>query len=190
MREEADRLNEDIQNLLDATRISNEGIRPHAEWVDPAISSTPRSNTSAAARRASAQRRGRRGSAADPVDPTLIEKALGQLIENAVKYSPPGSSIEIKAEQATRMRAHRRARPGGRVSPTSGTDLGALLSQPAASRHTSQGSGLGLWIARALMTACGGHVEAYSAGVGAGRDVLPATCRCAAPESGSNRGRR
>ena len=35
LREEAERLNDHIQNLLDATRISNEGIQPHAEWVDP-----------------------------------------------------------------------------------------------------------------------------------------------------------
>jgi len=35
MREEGERLNTDIQNLLDATRISHEGIRPQEEWVDP-----------------------------------------------------------------------------------------------------------------------------------------------------------
>ena len=31
----ANRLNSEIQNLLDATRIANDGIRPHSEWVDP-----------------------------------------------------------------------------------------------------------------------------------------------------------
>ena len=36
IREEADRLNHDIQNLLDATRISSEGVRPKREWIDPA----------------------------------------------------------------------------------------------------------------------------------------------------------
>ena len=32
---EAQRLDGDIQNLLDATRISSEGIKPHLGWVDP-----------------------------------------------------------------------------------------------------------------------------------------------------------
>ena len=35
MQEEAERLDDHIQNLLDSTRISSEGIRPHPEWVDP-----------------------------------------------------------------------------------------------------------------------------------------------------------
>ena len=36
VRDEAERLNNDIQNLLDATRISSDGIKPHMEWADPA----------------------------------------------------------------------------------------------------------------------------------------------------------
>ena len=36
VRDEAERLNNDIQNLLDATRISSDGVKPHAEWADPA----------------------------------------------------------------------------------------------------------------------------------------------------------
>jgi two-component system sensor histidine kinase KdpD len=36
VRDEAERLNNDIQNLLDATRISSDGINPHMEWADPA----------------------------------------------------------------------------------------------------------------------------------------------------------
>ena len=35
LHEEAERLNDLIQDLLDASRISSDGIRPHAEWVDP-----------------------------------------------------------------------------------------------------------------------------------------------------------
>ena len=35
VRDEAERLNNDIQNLLDATRISREQIRPRQEWIEP-----------------------------------------------------------------------------------------------------------------------------------------------------------
>src|ERR1700730_1534647 len=36
VRDEAERLNNDIQNLLDATRISREQIKPRMEWIEPA----------------------------------------------------------------------------------------------------------------------------------------------------------
>ncbi len=35
VRDEAERLNNDIQNLLDATRISRQQIRPRQEWIEP-----------------------------------------------------------------------------------------------------------------------------------------------------------
>ncbi|MGH6969865.1 MAG: DUF4118 domain-containing protein, partial [Stellaceae bacterium] len=35
VRDEAERLNGDIQNLLDASRISSGGVRPRTEWADP-----------------------------------------------------------------------------------------------------------------------------------------------------------
>src|SRR5262249_58399398 len=35
VRDEADRLNNEIQNLLDATRISREQIRPRQEGIEP-----------------------------------------------------------------------------------------------------------------------------------------------------------
>ncbi len=35
VRDEAERLNNDIQNLLDATRISREQIKPRQEWIEP-----------------------------------------------------------------------------------------------------------------------------------------------------------
>ena len=36
VRDEAERLNNDIQNLLDATRICRDGVKPRIEWADPA----------------------------------------------------------------------------------------------------------------------------------------------------------
>ena len=41
----------------------------------------------------------------------------------------------------------------------------------ARTRETTSGSGLGLWIARAFVMACGGRIEAASEGVGCGSVV-------------------
>ena len=35
VRDEAERLNNDIQNLLDATRISRQQVKPRPEWIEP-----------------------------------------------------------------------------------------------------------------------------------------------------------
>lgn len=179
VRHEADRLNADIQNLLDATRISNEGVRPHPEWADleDIISG------------ALARKRARLGdrpvalSVADDlplvyVDPSMIESALGQLIENAAKYSPADQPIAISAAQ-----------DGGAIS-IKVVDQGAGLAfgepekvfqrfyRSPRTAGVVPGSGLGLWIARALVEACGGQVRAFSLGAGHGTTLridLPVT---------------
>ena len=87
---ETERLNNVIQNLLDATRISSEGLRPRFEWAEVADIVN-----------AAIERRGGR-LAGHPlevdlaaelplvyVDQVMVEQALGQLLDNAAKYSPP-----------------------------------------------------------------------------------------------------
>ena len=167
--EEAERLNDHIQNLLDSTRISSEGIRPHNEWVDPG------DIVNAAIDRKQRALAGHRLSVVIEtdlplvhVDPALIERALEHLIENAAKYSPADSLIEVRAE---------RERGEVRLAVT---DNGVGLSREERGRIWERfyrsprlrerigGSGLGLWIAQALVAACQGRAEAFSAGVGRG----------------------
>jgi K+-sensing histidine kinase KdpD len=165
LHEEADRLNEHIQNLLDATRIKTDGVRPRIEWVDPGdIVST------ALDRKADLLARHRLGVRVSPdlplvrTDPALIEKALGQLLENAAKYSPAGTLIEVIAEKRdATVRVAVRDQGAGFASDERDMIWERFYRSP---RHRDKvaGSGLGLWIARALATACGATVEAYSAG--------------------------
>jgi two-component system sensor histidine kinase KdpD len=168
LQQESERLNGSIQNLLDATRISNEGIRPHPEWVDPS------DIVNAAVKRKSRVLARHCVTVTVPdhlpllhIDPVLIENALGHLIENAAEYSEPSSSIEITVEkigdkirfavqdQGIGISAHERTRMWERFY--------------RGSRHAAvAGSGLGLWITRALVVASGGDVDAHSEGVGRG----------------------
>jgi two-component system sensor histidine kinase KdpD len=98
LHEEAGRLNDDIQNLLDAIRITNEEVRARAEWVDLA------DVVNAAVERRRARLVGRPVNldlAANlplvKVEARLIEQAVGHILENAAKYSPPGSPIAVRA---------------------------------------------------------------------------------------------
>jgi two-component system sensor histidine kinase KdpD len=170
--DEAERLNNDIQNLLDATRISSNGVKPHMEWADPA------DIVNSAVERCRRRFADRRVSIVVPadlplvhVDAVLVQQALVQTIDNAVKYSSSNSHISIE------VKAH-----DGRIT-LSVSDEGAGLTQAERTlmwdrfvrgeRHatTTSGSGLGLWIANAFIAANGGKMHAISDGPGLGSVV-------------------
>ena len=100
LEEEAIQLNDHIQNLLDATRINAHGVLPRKEWVDPNDIVN-----AALARRQAVLTEHRLNIAIDDdlpmlfVDAMLIKRSLGQVIENAAKYSPRYSTIAIRASQ-------------------------------------------------------------------------------------------
>lgn len=179
VRSEAERLNDDIQNLLDATRISSDGIKPQAEWADPG------DIIDSALDRCRGRMAGHHVVLNIPpdlpliyVDPVLVKQALVQLFDNAAKYSPPGSQINVAA----------RARDGRMVLSVSDQGSGfTATEQPQiwdrfvrGERHaaTTSGSGLGLWIANAFIAANGGKMNAVSDGPGKGATLaieLPVT---------------
>jgi two-component system, OmpR family, sensor histidine kinase KdpD len=164
LHEEAGRLNDDIQNLLDAIRITNEEVRARAEWVDLA------DVVNAAIERRRPRLVGRPVNldlAPDlplvKVEARLIEQALGHILENAAKYSPSGLPIAVRAAADTEQVV------------LSVQDRGIGLTREEieqiwdrsfrGGRHPDVGgTGLGLWIARAFVVANGGKVEAVSAG--------------------------
>jgi len=179
VRDEAERLNNDIQNLLDATRISSNGVRPRMEWADPA--DIVHSAIERCSRRL-ADRRLTLDLPSDPplvhVDPVLVQQALVQIFDNAVKYSRTGSRIFVA------IRAH------DRCIVLSVTDQGEGLTTDEQHQMwgrfvrgerlaaTTSGSGLGLWIANAFIAANGGMMHADSDGPGLGTTVsieLPVT---------------
>ena len=186
LQKEAERLNSDIQNLLDATRISSEGIRPNWQWVDL------EDIINGALARKQGLLTGYRIvlCVADDlplafIDATLVESAIGQLIENAAKYSPPGAPISISAAQSGSTIGIKIRDEGAGLSTD---ELGRIFERFYRSpRHASNvsGSGLGLWIARSLVAACGGSIRAFSDGPDRGTTMtinLPIKSQPAADE--------
>jgi two-component system sensor histidine kinase KdpD len=178
VREEAERLNNDIQNLLDATRVSRQDLQPQRQWVDPAdIINT------AIERRLGLLRDHIVMSDIQPdlplvhVDPMLIEQALGQILDNAAKYSPLGSAIKVTACADSDGAVLSVSDEGFGLTPEEHSKLWERFFR--GERHLTRiaGSGLGLWIARAFVAANGGKLEAASAGTGQGTTIamrLPA----------------
>jgi K+-sensing histidine kinase KdpD len=104
MHHDAMRLDHDLQNILDGARITDNGIAPKFALMDPA-------DTVAAAIKKRSHRiafhRLKLDIEADlpliNVDSGLLEQALGQILENAAKYSPPNSEISIRARTEDRQ---------------------------------------------------------------------------------------
>jgi two-component system sensor histidine kinase SenX3 len=91
-------------------------------------------------------------------DPDLMALALRQLIDNALKYSPPGSPIEIAGE-SNEGRVILRIRDQGPGIPLREREriFDKFYRWQATSSHIP-GTGLGLYIAREITRAHGGDV--------------------------------
>jgi K+-sensing histidine kinase KdpD len=168
-----------IQNLLNATRVTAGGVNPHLEWADP------RDIVNAAIRQ-----RARRLAAHKietefvedlplvNVDSGLIEESCGQLLENAAKYSPSGStiSVSVKAEQGHVILSI--SDHGVGITPDEQQFLGRRSFRSQRHQATIPGSGLGFWIASTFVTANGGTIGISSPGQGLGTTAsitLPAS---------------
>jgi two-component system sensor histidine kinase KdpD len=188
VRDEAERLNSEIQNLLDATRISREQIRPRQEWIEP------QDIVNAALGRRRRRLSGHHVSLDMDsnlpfiyVDPVLVEQAFGQIVDNAAKYSPPGSPITVAAKRNGRDIVLSVRDEGAGLTAQESTQLGERFFRGPRHATTTSGSGLGLWIAKAFVSANGGKIEAASAGADRGTTVsihLPFATPASQPEVG------
>lgn len=112
-----------------------------------------------------------------PIDELLIEQVLLNLVENAIRYAPPGSPIEITArreEGAVLVEVLDRG-PGVPPGQEEAVFERFYRATPADSAGAGAGSGLGLTICRGIITAHGGHIwfEPRPGGGAAVRFTLP-----------------
>ncbi len=167
--DEASQLDTDIQNLLNATRITKQGLHPQREWVDP--TDIVNAAIKQRSRRLAAHRLTVNIARDLPfvvVHSTMIEQVLGQLLENAAKYSQTGSTIQVSARSEQDRVALSVCDEGAGLTPEETQQLFQRAFRSP--RHVANipGSGLGLWIANTFVTANGGTLEVTSEGAGLG----------------------
>ena len=172
VRDEADRLNNDIQNLLDATTISRAQVRPKLQWVEPV------DIVNSALQRRQRRLAGRKviidldsNLPIVHVDPGQIEQALVQILDNAAKYSDADSQIDVTArpnDHAVVLSVHDR---GAGLTEGEKRRVGERFYRGPRHAGLTPGSGLGLWVADAFITANGGRVEVESPGADHGTTV-------------------
>jgi two-component system sensor histidine kinase KdpD len=159
MHEEAERLDRLVQNLLEMTRLESGGVRLRKQWH------TIEEMVGAALHRFAARLSGRPVITRLPpdlplveVDELLIGQVLVNLVDNALRYSPEGSPIDVSASVVD----------GGVVVEIADRGPGLAAGDEArvfekfyrGPTVPSRGSGLGLSICRGLVEAHGGRIEA------------------------------
>jgi two-component system, OmpR family, sensor histidine kinase KdpD len=170
--QESERLNIEIENILDASRISGHGLQPKLEWGEPA------DFVNAALQRCRNRLTGRAVEVVLPdelvllrIDSVLMERALGQILDNAAKYSPPETPISVSGHLESGQFVLSVADLGVGLDADDHTLLGQKFFRGNRHSQVTSGLGLGFWIASAFVAVNDGMIEAASEGVNKGMTV-------------------
>jgi two-component system sensor histidine kinase KdpD len=178
---ELDRLTRLFDHILDMARIDALAVTAEPQWVTPAdvidaavsyvggVLDAHHLNVEASA------------DTAVRIDPKLTSSALAQLLENAARYSPAASTIDVRAF----VRNGEVRISVGDVGPGLQADDVSRLFEPffrGTAAHMSTGTGMGLAIARGLLAAEQGRIWAENNDAGGARFwiAVPAETRPAA----------
>jgi len=96
------------------------------------------------------------------MDVELIKKVLSHLLENAAKYSPPGSPIFISCEVTNGRLITNVADRGAGIDDLERSLIFDKFYRGQGQRHRIQGTGMGLAIVKAIVEAHGGRIGVTS----------------------------
>jgi two-component system sensor histidine kinase KdpD len=161
IQEEAERLNRFIANLLDMTRLESGTAIPNLSLIDigEVVGSTLRR-----AERLLAGHHVETTLAPNlpmvRLDPVLFEQVLFNLLDNAAKYAPIGTTVRIESKQERALVVLRIADEGPGIPQTDLERVFDKFYRVRKSDSQRAGTGLGLAICRGFVEAMGGTIEA------------------------------
>ena len=167
IREEAERLNGYVGNLLDMTRLEGDALRPQVGLFD--IREVLAGAVARVQRRLGSRLVTQDFPAGLPLvelDPSLLEQAVVNILENAHAYSAPDTPIEVAAYE-DRSNVVVSIEDEGKGIPTEQLqrvfDRFRRIEEPSdRSRDRGKGVGLGLSISKGFVEAMGGRIAAAS----------------------------
>ena len=163
IREEAERLNRYVGNLLDMTRLEGGALVTRKDWTDL------RDVLNAAMERLSRRLGDRRFQVDFPdrlsmvkADAGLLEQALVNILENAVAYSPDGTAIDVAAYEDQRNVVVSIEDEGPGIPTAELERVFERFRRMEQASDRGKGAGLGLAISKGFVDAMGGRIAAAS----------------------------
>jgi signal transduction histidine kinase/CheY-like chemotaxis protein len=159
-----------VDDLLDLSRVSRGRIALQREPVE--LGAVAEAALEACRSLAESHRVEHVG-AAEPLwvdgDPVRLEQVITNLLQNALKYTPPDKRVELSVARRDDHAVVTVRDEGIGIHPEALERIFDTFTQLSPSLARSRGGlGLGLSLVRYLVRLHGGHVEAHSAGPGTG----------------------
>ena len=171
--DESERLNRFVQNLLDMTKLESGALKPKIDWVEL------RDVISAALEKAHKLLKRRQVRVdIDPdsplmcIDPILIEQVFFNLIDNACKYSPQGSTITIWSRVRDQQILIEVCDQGEGIAEPDRERIFDMFYRVYHTDKQTAGTGLGLAICRGIIEAHQGKIKAAPGLNGAGACIV------------------
>ena len=158
IREETDRLERIIRNVLNLTRLESGAIAVHKEWQPlEEIFGVILNRYSDRLREHPLELKIPPDLPLFPFDTLLMEQVLSNLMENALRHTPPGTPVEVTVtpQKSVVMIEIADRGPGIPVHEEE-----AIFSKFTRGTHTQMGAGIGLSICRVIVEAHGGRIWA------------------------------
>ena len=173
IRQEGERLNRYVQNLLDMTRISYGALQLTKDWIEP------RELVGRAVRQLKHELDGFRVTIDVPLllpaikgDPVLLEQAFVNVLDNAGKYAPAGSAIVVSAERIDDSVTFAIDDQGPGIPVVDRERIFDLFYRVGKGDRQGKGTGLGLAISRGILEAHGGTIAAAPGNGGIGTRIV------------------
>ncbi len=164
MRQQVDRLRNMAVSMLDLSRVeagSFELIPESVDLVAIGRSVLDEFQAQAQSKHVELSYEGAEGQTAWCDEQRLVQ-VLRALIDNAIKYSPPGSSVRLTSSQGDEEAVVVVTDDGPGISPSELPHVFERFHRGREERGTTTGAGLGLSIARELTEMMGGSITAES----------------------------
>jgi two-component system sensor histidine kinase KdpD len=161
LQDEAERLNRFVSNLLDMTRLESGAIELKFELIDVAEiigSALQRAGNVLAGHQVKLEIEP--GLPMLRIDALLFEQVLFNLLDNAAKYSPAGSRIDLRAKRDGQLVEIEVVDEGPGIPPADLERIFDKFYRVQAQDRQRAGTGLGLAICRGFVEALGGWIVA------------------------------